>query len=227
MPYKMTNWFHVNSRLIPYFWFGLLLFVPERLPMARIFAPLLVVSGLLYSVGMGVDYARLDKERQEFTAGIEAVPEGARLMPLLFRHKSASANTRNLLHMWGYYVVERKTAAPLLFAHSRSFPVTYSSPPPVRFNHLVLEVFAPENTNPQTVCQAANRYDECQSLFNNTWQKFYSEATPRFDHLLLWDPTPDVLAVMPPDYVKTFERGRLSIYARKDVLEKHAELDQN
>lgn len=219
MPYKMTNWFHVNSRLIPFFWFGLLLYLPNKLPRGRVLAPLLVLSGLFYSVGMGVDYVRLDRERQEFTAGIEAVPEGARLLPLLFRHKSASDNTRNLLHMWGYYVVEKKTAAPLLFAHSRSFPVTYKTPPPVRFNHLVLEVFAPETTNPASVCRAANRYDECPSLFTSTWSKFYAEATPRFDHLLLWDPTPEALAVVPPDYAKTFERGRLSIWVRKDVLQ--------
>jgi hypothetical protein len=219
MPYKMTNWFHVNSRLIPFFWIGLLLYLPNKLPKARILAPLLVLSGLFYSVGMGVDYVRLDKEREEFTAGMEAVPEGARLLPLLFRHKSASDNTRNLLHMWGYYVVEKKTAAPLLFAHSRSFPVTYSTPPPVRFNHLVLEVMAPETTNPAAVCKAANRYDECHALFASTWSKFYTDATPRFDHLLLWDPTPDALAVVPPDYIKTFERGRLSIWARKDVLQ--------
>ena len=28
-PYIVTNWFHVNSRLIPYLWMGLLLRVPE------------------------------------------------------------------------------------------------------------------------------------------------------------------------------------------------------
>ncbi|MBX3259888.1 MAG: hypothetical protein KF782_09360 [Labilithrix sp.] len=220
IPYKMTNWFHVNSRLIPYFWVGLLLFVPERLPKTLVAA--LGLSGVLYTAGMGIDHARLDDERREFSAGIDAVPEGARLLPLLFRHKGASDNTRNLLHMWGYYVVERKTAAPLLFAHSRSFPVTYSEPPPVRFNHLVLESFAPEMSSPTTMCKTASRFDDCDALFKTTWQKFFVEATPRYDHLLLWEPTPEALAMIPDDYEPTFARGRLMIYARRDVAAKQA-----
>ena len=220
MPYKMTNWFHVNSRLIPYCWIGLLLFVPERLPKALVAA--LGLSAVLYTAGMGIDYARLDEERQEFSAGIEAVPEGAHLLPLLFKHKGASDNTRNLLHMWGYYVVERKTSAPLLFAHSRSFPVTYSEPPPIRFNHLVLESFAPEMSTPTTMCKTASRFDDCDALFEMTWQKFFAEATPLYDHLLLWEPTPEAIAMIPNDYERTFSRGRLMIYARRDVAAKQA-----
>jgi hypothetical protein len=216
IPYKMTNWFHVNSRIIPYFWVGLLLFVPPRLPKALIAA--LGVAGLLYTAGMGIDYLRLDEERREFTAGMDAVPEGAKLLPLLFKHKGASDNTRNLLHMWGYYVVERKTSAPLLFAHSRSFPVTYSEPPPVRFNHLVLESFAPEMSSPATVCKTASRFDDCDALFKTTWQKFYADALPRYDHLLLWEATPEALAMIPTEYERTFSRGRLAIYARRAVL---------
>lgn len=220
IPYKMTNWFHVNSRLIPYFWVGLLLFVPERLPRGLVVA--LGVSGVLYTAGMGIDYFRLDEERKEFSAGIDAVPEGARLLPLLFKHKGASDNTRNILHMWGYYVVDRKTAAPLLFAHSRSFPVTYSEPPPLRFNHLLLESFAPDMSSPGTMCKASSRFDDCDALFRMTWQRFYADAVPRFDHLLLWEPTPEALAMIPPDYEPTFSRGRLTIYARRDIAAKQA-----
>ena len=214
MPYKLTNWFHVNSRFIPFLWIGLLLYVPERLPRSLVAA--LGLSGLLYTAGMGVDYIRLDKERQEFTAGMDAVPEGARLLPLMFQHKGASVNTRNLLHMWGYYVTEKKTAAPLLFAHSRSFPLTYSEPlPPARFNHLVLESFAPESGTPRAVCRAANRFDGCDALFESTWQHFYAEATPRYDSLLLWDAPPEAVKMVPPEYERTFSRGRLAIYRRR------------
>jgi len=216
VPYKMTNWFHVNSRFIPFLWIGLLLYVPARLP--RPVVALLGVSALLYTAGMGIDYVRLDRERAEFTAGIDAVPEGAKLMPLMFKHKGVSANTRNLLHMWGYYVVEKKTSAPLLFAHSRSFPLTYADPlPPARFNHLVLEPFAPEAGSPATVCRSAARFDDCDTLFAATWKRFYDEATPRYDHLLLWDAPPEAAAAVPAQYERTFARGRLAIYARRDA----------
>jgi hypothetical protein len=211
----MTNWFHVNSRLLPYFWFGLLLYVPGELPKWLVRA--LGVSAVAYTVGMGVDYVRLDHERQEFTAGMEAVPEGSRLLPLLFRQKGISSNTRNVLHLWGYYVVERQTSAPLLFAHSHSFPVTYRATPPTRFNHLVLEAFAPEAGTPRDVCRAAARYEECDTLFDSTWKRFWEDATPRFDHVLLWDATPEVLAAVPQVYERTFERGRLIILARRDA----------
>ena len=213
-PYRMTNWFHVNSRFIPYFWFGALLFIPERLP--RLALAALGLCGIAYSAAMGVDYVRLDDERREFSAGIEAVPHGAKLLPLVFRHKSASANTRNLLHMWGYYVVERQTEAPLLFAHSRSFPVTYSAPPPVRFNHLVLESFAPEMSTPATACATMTRADDCDAAFRAAWTRFFADALPRYDHLLLWEPTPEALAMIPADYERTFAQGRLMIYARRE-----------
>jgi hypothetical protein len=214
-PYNMTNWFHVNSRLLPYFWFALLLYVPDQLPKWLVRA--LGVSALAYTVGMGVDYVRLDRERQEFTAGMDAVPEGSRLLPLLFRQKGVSSNTRNLLHLWGYYVVERQTSAPLLFAHSHSFPVTYRATPPTRFNHLVLEAFAPEADTPRDVCRAAARYEECDQLFDATWKRFWEDATPRFDHVLLWDATPEVLAAVPKAYERKFDRGRLIVLARRDA----------
>lgn len=214
VPYKLTNWFHVNSRFIPFLWIGLLLYVPDRLP--KLVVGALGLSAVLYSAGMGVDYVRLDRERLEFTAGMDAVPEGSRLLPLMFRHKGASVNTRNLLHMWGYYVTEKKTSAPILFAHSRSFPITYAEPlPPPRFNHLVLETFAVESGTPAAVCRSANRYDGCDALFKETWTRFYDEATPRYDHLLLWDAPPEAAAMVPASYERTFARGRLAIYRRR------------
>src|SRR6185437_1563086 len=86
---------------------------------------------------------RLRGEWSRFTAGEAVVPEGARLLPLVFRRKIVSDNTDSLLHAWGFYVTDKLTSAPLLFAHSRSFPVMYRDPPEWRFNHLVLESFAP------------------------------------------------------------------------------------
>lgn len=219
LPYIITNWFHVNSRIIPYLWIAFLVRVPSRLPKPAV--ALLGVSALAYSIGLGVDYVRLDRDRQEFTAGIQAVPQGARLLPLLFRHKSTGENTRNLLHAWGYYVTERQTAAPLLFAHSRSFPVMYAVPPPVRFNHLVLEGFASSMATPTKMCGSmfdGNMVvDDCNGVFRATWSQFYQDALPRYDHLLIWDATPEGRAAIPPEYRLTFEQGRLAIYARQDV----------
>ena len=215
-PYIVTNWFHVNSRLIPYLWMGLLLRVPERLP--RKLVGLLGVSALLYSAGMGADFLRLDRERLEFTAGIPFVPDGARLLPLIFRHKGTSDNTRSLLHYWGYYVTEKHTSAPLLFAHSHSFPVIYSKPPPVRFNHLVLEGFAANATDPASLCVRLLKgnvvENDCDAAFRAVWGGFWAEATPLYDHVLVWEGTAEARALIPSDYTLVFERGRLTIYER-------------
>ncbi len=216
VPYIATNWFHVNSRFIPFLWVALLLRVPPELPRKTV--AVLGLSAIFYSVGMGKDFVRLERERLEFTAGIPTVPERARLLPLLFRMSASSDNTRSLLHYWAYYVMEKHTAAPLLFAHSYSFPVMYREPPPRRFNHLPLEGFAPSTARPGDVCSRIFDgnvvVNDCDAAFRQAWFDFWAEATPLFDHLLLWEVTPEARALIPAVYHPVFERGRLAIYAR-------------
>ena len=219
-PYIATNWFHVNSRLIPFLWICALLRVPDALPKKAL--TLLGVSAVLYSVGMGVDFVRLDRDRQKFTAGIAAVPEGATLLPMLFRRQLTSENTRSLLHSWGYYVEEKHTSAPLLFAHSRSFPVMYRTPPPPRFNHLLLESFAPNMVSSDWLCNRMLAGDifvgDCAAVWRQLWAEFWRDATPRFDHILMWDPKPEVQALVPANYRVKFRQDRLTIYERVSTV---------
>jgi hypothetical protein len=215
-PYTTTNWFHVNSRLIPYLWMGLLLRLPDTLP--TMLKRLMVFGGLAYSLGMGVDYKRLDADREAFTAGIGHVSEGARLLPLVFESKATSETTRSLEHAWGFYVVERTTSAPLLFAHSRSFPLMYREPPPPRFNHLVLGRFAPTMGNEMFLCglqRGAGVFtDDCPAEWTRRWDEFWRDATPRYDEVLLWAPPPHVIARMPASYSMTFHQDKLYVYRR-------------
>jgi hypothetical protein len=216
-PYRVTNWYHVNSRLIPFIFFAMLLRVPEQLPKRLV--TLLGACAIVYSAAMGYDFLRLEKDRQRFVAGMSQVPEGSRLLPLLFSHKGVSDNTRSLLHAWGFYVVEKHTAAPLLFAHSRSFPVMYATPPPVRFNHLVLEGFAPDMARPEDVCFSTPHVfpDDCDALYRARWGEFWRDATPMFDHVLLWDATPEALAQVPAAYKPVFHQGELIVMARSSA----------
>ena len=219
LPYIATNWFHVNSRFIPYLWLAALVRVPEKID--RRLAGLLVLASALYFVSLGVDYVRLDRDRAKFTAGMAAVPEGARLLPLIFTRKLTSENTRSLLHEWGYYVMEKQTSAPLLFAHSQSFPVMYRKPPPVRFNHLVLEGFAPSMRSKNWVCDVLRSggvaENDCQGAWEKLWAEFWDEATPAFDHVLMWDPSDEARALIPARYHETFHEDRLWIYERIDA----------
>jgi hypothetical protein len=216
LPYTATNWFHVNSRVIPFLWVALALRAPRTLP--RPVLVLLGLSAVLYSAGMGADFVRLERERREFTAGIPSVPERARLLPLLFRQSGSSDNTRSVLHYWAYYVIEKRTTAPLLFAHSHSFPVMYREPPPPRFNHLPLEGFARSAASSSEVCsrmfEGNVTVNDCEAAFGLAWRDFWSDALPLFDHLLVWDATREARALIPPAYQPIFEQGRLAIYAR-------------
>ena len=217
-PYVATNWFHVNSRFVPFLWLAALVRLPERMP-TRFFA-VLGACALSCTIGMGVDYVRLRGEWTRFTAGMGAVPEGATLLPLVFRRKIVSDNTDNLLHAWGFYVTDKLTSAPLLFAHSRSFPVMYREPPDPRFNHLVLESFAPSMATPDWGCGVLRSggvaVDDCGALWRERWAEFWRSAEPKFDHVLMWDAPRDVIALVPPGYRMTFQRDELTIFERQD-----------
>lgn len=216
-PYSLTNWFHVSSRFIPYLWFGLLLRLPESMP--KWASRTLVACAALYSAGLGWEYRRLDQDRREFMAAVDAVPQGSRLLPLLFTRKVTSEHTQSLLHAWGYYVMAKDTSAPLLFAHSRAFPVMYRTPPEPRFNHLVLESFPPHMRSVHSFCDRTREnsqlvHDDCVGEYDALFREFWTAARPHFDHVLMWDPTEAVLRDVPPYYVPSFHEGKLWLFAR-------------
>jgi hypothetical protein len=220
-PYIATNWFHVNSRFIPFLWMAAFLRLPERFPkFPRLWVGTIALCAVVYGIGNAVDYVRLDRDRAKLTAGIDVIPEGARLLPLLFSRKLTSENTRSLQHAWGFYVLEKRTTAPLLFAHSRSFPLIYKEPPPPRFNHLVLESFAPAMRDAKWMCRVDLTQGvptDCEGAWRTRWAEFWAEATPLYDYVLMWDATPEALALVSPAYGVAFTRDRLIILRRNDV----------
>ena len=75
LPVMLSNWNYLNCRLVPFLWAGLALRLPRTLP--RPVVVLLAACALSFSAVLGIDYVRLDRDRAEFTAGIEAVPARA------------------------------------------------------------------------------------------------------------------------------------------------------
>jgi hypothetical protein len=215
-PYIVTDWFHVGSRFLPFLWMAAIARVPERLPRTAMAG--LGACALSYTVGMGVDYVRLDREWSRVRAGESEVPRGASLLPLMFRSKGVSVNTSSLKHAWGFYVVDDLTSAPLLFAHSRSFPVTYRQPPPAQLADLVLERFAGDMASPARLCEMSLAggvaIDDCAAAWRDRWTAFWRIAEPRFTHVLLWDAPEAVLALVPASYRVVFRRDELTIVAR-------------
>jgi hypothetical protein len=215
LPTMLSNWNYLNCRLVPFLWAGLVLRLPDRLP--RPVAVVLAVCALSFSVVTGVDYLRLDRDRAEFTAGIDAVPARATLLPLLFQHARTSDFTASLTHAWGYYTVAKDTSAPLVFGVERSYPITYRDFPPRKLIPPALDEFAERFGTPAQVCKIL-RQDPvdgaCTAAWRERWSAFWREAEPRFSALLTWAIPPEARPMIPARYRRVFAAGQLEIYLR-------------
>ncbi|HEX7600737.1 MAG TPA: hypothetical protein VF316_03990, partial [Polyangiaceae bacterium] len=217
VPYRANNWFCVNSRFLPFLWMGALVRVPARLP--RWLERVLLASAVAYSVGMGVDYVRIGRTWDRFAAGIAVVPTHAKLLPLVFDRKGpAGENTAPMLHAWGLYVMEKHTSSPLVFAHSRSFPITHREEPALRFHQMYLEPFAQTMNAPSELCGVVRARgvvpEDCDAYFAETWREFWKDAAPRFDHVLMWGPSKATMAQLPKEYRVVFAEDELVILER-------------
>jgi hypothetical protein len=217
LPVMMSNWWYLNCRLVPFVWAGLLLRLPNALP--RPVAVVLLASAVTFSAVTGVDYLRLDRDRAAFTAGIDAVPERATLLPLMFKRSKTGDFTASLTHAWGYYTVAKDAPAPLIFAVERSYPITYRDFPPRALIPPALDRFAEATSSPAKVCKMLRQFPtdaECAAVWRDLWWGFWSEAEPRFSHVLTWAMPPEVRPLIPARYRRVFAAGDLEIYARAD-----------
>ena len=216
VPYVMSFWAYANTRVEPFLWTAALLRVPARLPKWLVAA--LACATLAYSVSLGVDYVRLDRDRKEIVSGIPSVPERASLLPLVFETKGASVNTRPLSHAWGYYVLAKRTATPGFFATSRMLGVTYREAPDPELEGVALEHFVGLMRDPTWTCDtfaaAGVHVGDCEAIWRENWRAFWRHVEPKFDWLLVWDVPPAAASVIPPEYRDVFVNGRLRIEHR-------------
>ena len=215
LPEMLSNWHYLNCRLVPFLWVGLVLRLPGTLP--RPVTIVLATCALAFSIATGVDYVRLDRDRAAFTAGIQAVPERATLLPLLFKQRKTSTFTASLTHAWGYYTVAKDTAAPLVFGVERSYPITYRDFPPRAVIPPALDRFAELNGTPAQVCKILHHLPvdaACTAIWRELWNAFWHDAEPRFSHLLTWAIPPEARPLIPANYRRIFAANELEIYAR-------------
>jgi hypothetical protein len=215
LPVMLSNWWYLNCRLVPFLWVGFALRLPSSLP--RSVAALLAACALSFSVVTGIDYLRLDHDRAAFTAGMDAVPARATLLPLLFRQSKTSDFTASLMHAWGYYTVLKDTSAPLVFALERSYPISYRSFPPRALIAPALDRFAELQGTPAQVCETLHQVPgdaACTAAWRDLWRGFWRQAEPRFSHVLTWAIPPDARPMIPEHYHRIFEAGDLEIYAQ-------------
>ncbi len=217
LPTMLSNWNYLNCRLVPFIWAGLLLRLPDRLP--RPVTAALAASALAFSAVLGVDYVRLDRDRAAFTAGIEAVPEHATLLSLVFNRSKTSYFTASLTHAWGYYTVAKDASGPLVFGVERTYPITYRDFPPGKLIPPALDRFAERNGTPADACKRLGQSVDdpsCRAAWRELWSGFWREAEPRFSHLLTWAMPSEARALVPARYHRVFSTAELEIYARDD-----------
>jgi hypothetical protein len=217
LPTMVSNWWYLNCRLVPFLWAGAIIRLPARLPKSVV--AVLAASALWFSVALGVDYVRLDRDRAAFDAGIVAVPAQATLLPLLFKHSKTSDFIASLTHAWADYVLARNTSAPLVFAVERSYPITYRSLPPAALIPPALDRFAEKHGTPAQVCRLLRpdrpQVDaECTAEWRRQWSEFWREAEPRFNHVLTWAMPAEARAMIPTSYRRVFAENELAIYER-------------
>jgi hypothetical protein len=160
---------------------------------------------------------RLDHDRAAFTAGIDAVPPRATLLPLAFKRTKTGRFTASLTHAWGYYTVAKDTSAPLVFGVERSYPITYREFPPGDLIPPALDRFAESNGTPADVCRRLKLpkgAPVCAVILRDVWKGFWAEAEPRFSHVLTWAMPAEAGALIPASYRRVFAAGELEIYAR-------------
>jgi hypothetical protein len=216
LPHMLSNWWYLNCRLVPFLWAGLALRLPSKLPRPAIIV--LVASALSFSAVLGVDYARLDRDRAEFTAGMDAVPARATLLPLMFEQRKTSDFTASLTHAWGYYTVLKDASAPLVFAIERSYPITYRQFPPRALIPPALDMFAEQQGTPARLCRILHRPPSdpgCTAAWRDVWTAFWLDAEPRFSHVLTWAIPLEARPMIPARYHRVFAAGDLEIYAHE------------
>src|SRR4029077_14684056 len=175
-------------------------------------------SALAYSGATGIDYIRLDRDTAELTSGVDVVPEGATLLPLMFKRSRTSYFTASLAHAWGYYTVLKDTSAPLVFAVERSYPITYRAFPPPALRPPALDQFAERYGTPAEVCKLLGQVPvdaACTAAWRELWSGFWREAEPRFSHVLTWAIPLEARPTIPARYHRVFAAGELEIYARE------------
>ena len=215
LPTMYSNWNYLNTRMVPFLWAAFLLRVPPRLP--RTLTIVLALAALWFSVALGVDYLRLDRDRAAFTAGIDAVPERATLLPLEFRRSEHSKVTASLTHAWAYYALAKNTSVPLVFGVERSYPITYREFPPGDLIPPALDRFAENNGTASYACwylKLPRNSPECPAILRAIWDGFWVQAEPRFSHLLTYAMPAEARALIPASYHRVFASGEVEIYAR-------------
>jgi hypothetical protein len=206
-PHFALRWAYLGSRFIPFFWIALLLRVPDEMP--RWLSRTLAACALAYSIGLGIEIRSIEHDWRRVVAAEPAVPERSHLLTLAFEAKGRHGdNTYPFVHVSSLFVLDRDAMIPSLFAHSKSFPITYVESPPRQFEQLTLEGVSEKLATRKAFCESRDPIypSECAPTYAAAWSEFWREAAARFDHALLIDASHDVRKNIPASFVTVWDK---------------------
>ena len=221
LPWMLPGFGYVNDRVLPFLWMAALVRVPARLP--RFTWGALVAAGALTAAGLAVDLFRVARDMDTYAAGVDAVPEGSRLLSLLFRTRVTSKNTWSLDSASGMYVTAKLTSAQDVWADSPTMPLRFRDEPDFFEDRLQVRRFVSTVATRDGYCEAQAARGlvtgDCAGDWRAKWDWLWREADARFDRVLLFDPTDDALSTVPPTWRPCLRRGPLTVLERAPAAE--------
>jgi hypothetical protein len=218
LPSMLPGFGFVDERVLPFLWAWALVRVPASVP--AWLGRTLVASSALWAVGTACDLFRGARDLDEFIAAAPEIPdaEPARLLTLNFAPAVSSTNTSSLLHASGMYTMLRGAHPQDLWADSPSMPLRHASPPslvedPVRVRDLLHAGPTPAKYCKTLVDAGLPDYD-CEARFQSMWHGVWEAIESRYDYVLLWRPTPDVMATVPKTFMARVSGEKLTLLVK-------------
>jgi hypothetical protein len=219
-PSVAFDWAFLGTRFLPYIWFAALLRVPEQLPRWAYRGA--VALAALFVVGLNIDVIKASQDHAEIVSGTSAVPQGAKLLPLMFRTRKWAKNTWSLDSTSGYYVYLKHTTAFDVWATNNSMPIVRKSLPHPRFDRCVLRRFLLTDTVSSFCADEKRRglpnsQETCKANYAAAWAGLWADVNTEYTHVLMFAPPEDVLRTVPANYKQIFQNGDLRIFERTAV----------
>lgn len=214
-PYVATNWFHVNSRFIAFLWIAMLLRVPARID-RRLAAARRGRAPLQRRHGH-----RLRAPRRQSGQGDRGDS------PRAARGQAPTAHVQSEGFQREH--AERPSCVGLL-RHKKQTSAPSSSPTRARFPSCTGSRRQSSSTTwcsrpthqrwsrPSGSAACSARQASWSPTGANTWRQrwadFWAVVTPEFDHVMMWDSPPEVVALIPRHYRVKFAEDKLLILER-------------
>jgi hypothetical protein len=212
---------HIEVRIVPYLWLFLLACAPPLPRRARVVAALGLVA---LAIGHPLEIFRLSEDVQHLAAARPLVPQGARLLPLVFASKGRSQNTRPLNSASALYILDRDVLPHDVWTHNASMPLVRTVARPLRFDRETLSRFLDAHGSQIAFCaEATRRFGEpsegdsarCALRFDEDWRDLWQAIDARYSHVLLVAPSADARSRVPTHWEVRFEENGIVLLEKR------------